>query len=127
MLINYETDKAVQEVRERIEHNAKERGFGVLATHEVTNILKNKGTPIDYTSVIVEICQPSSAQQVLSKNPYIATALPCRVAIFEKGGKTVVSTIAPTEMIKMYDAPELGEVAQKVEELIKEIIEESVK
>ncbi len=127
MLINYETDKGVQEVRQRLEEEAKKRGFGVLSTHEVTNILQNKGTPIDYTSVIVEICQPSSAQKVLSKNPYIATALPCRVAVFDQGGKTVVSTIAPTEMLSMFNEPELEDTARKVEDMIKEIIEESIK
>ncbi len=126
MLINYETTRSVQEVRQKIEEEAKARGFGVLATHEVTNILQNKGTPIDYQSVIVEICQPSSAQRVLSKNPYIATALPCRVAVFQSGDKTVVSTIAPTEMISMFNEPGLEDVAQKVESLIKEIIEKSL-
>jgi len=126
MLINYETTRSVEDVRQKIEEEAKARGFGVLATHEVTNILQNKGTPIDYQSVIVEICQPSSAQKVLSKNPYIATALPCRVAIFQKDGKTVVSTIAPTEMINMFNEPSLEDIARKVESLIKEIIESSI-
>lgn len=127
MLLSYETDRDLQEVRERLEEKAKSKGFGVLAVHEVTNILQNKGTPIDYTSVIVEICQPASAQKVLSKNPYIATALPCRVAIFEQNGRTIVSTIAPTEMLRMYNEPELEDTARKVEELIREIIEESIK
>ena len=126
-LINFKTTKSVQEVREKLEEKAKEKGFGVLATHEVTNILKNKGTPIDYTSVIVEICKPASAKEVLTKNPYIATALPCRVAVFEENGETVVSTMAPTEMLNMFNEPELSGVAEEVEKLIREIIEESIK
>ncbi len=127
MLINLETTKSVEEVRQKLEEKAKEKGFGVMATHEVTKILENKGHPISYSCVIVEICQPKSASQVLSKNPYISTALPCRVAIFEQNGKTVVSTIAPTYMLDMFNEPELKGVAQEVESLIREIMEESIK
>ncbi len=127
MLINIETNKGVDEVRQRLEEKAKEKGFGVMSTHEVTKILENKGHPIDYSCVIVEICQPRSASQVLSKNPYISTAMPCRVAIFERNGKTVLSTIAPTQMIEMYNEPELKGVAEEIERLVREIMEESAK
>ncbi len=127
MLINLETNKSVDEVRQKLEEKAKEKGFGVMSTHEVTKILENKGHPINYSCVIVEICQPRAASQVLSKNPYISTAMPCRVAIFEQNGKTVVSTIAPTQMLEMYNEPELKGVAQEIENLVKEIMEESVR
>lgn len=127
MLINVETAKGVKEVRERLEEVAKSKGFGVMSVHEVTNILDSKGFPIDYECVIVEVCQPKSASEVLSKNPYISTAMPCRISIFRRGEKTVLSTIAPTEMIKMYNEPQLEDIARKVEDQIREIMEESAK
>ncbi|NPA41358.1 MAG: DUF302 domain-containing protein [Aquificae bacterium] len=127
MLINVESNKSVNEVRSKLEEVAKSKGFGVMSTHEVTNILENKGHPINYGCVIVEICQPKAASQVLSKNPYISTAMPCRVAIFEKDGKTVLSTIAPTQMLEMFNEPDLKDVAQEIENLVKEIMEESAK
>ncbi len=127
MLINVESTKSVEEVRKRLEEKSKERGFGVLSVHEVSSILQSKGHPIDYTSVIVEICQPQSASRVLAKNPYIATALPCRIAIFEKEGRTVLSTIAPTQMLEMFNEPELEDTAREVERIIREIMEESAR
>ncbi|MDQ7038548.1 MAG: DUF302 domain-containing protein [Aquificota bacterium] len=127
MLINVETAKGVKEVREKLEEVAKARGFGVMSVHEVTNILDSKGFPIDYECVIVEVCQPKSASEVLSKNPYISTAMPCRISVFRKGDRTVLSTIAPTEMIKMYNEPQLEDIARKVEDQIREIMEESAK
>jgi len=127
MLISVESSRSVEEVRERLEERSKERGFGVLGVHEVSQILQNKGHPIDYSCVIVEICQPASASRVLSKNPLIATALPCRIAIFDRGGKTVLSTIAPTKMLEMFDEPELEETAREIEGIIREIMEESAK
>ncbi len=127
MLINVETSKGVEEVRQKLEEIAKSKGFGVMSVHEVTKILESKGFPIDYGCVIVEVCQPKAASEVLSKNPYISTAMPCRISIFQKEGKTVLSTIAPTEMIKMYNEPQLEDLARKVEEQIREIMEEAAK
>ncbi|WP_029552023.1 DUF302 domain-containing protein [Thermocrinis jamiesonii] len=126
MLINFETEKSVQEVRQAIEEKAKAKGFGVMSVHEVSNILKNKGVPIDYECIIVEVCSPKHASQVLSKNAFISTAMPCRIAIFQRDNKTVVSTIAPTAMLDMYNEPELKPVAEEVEKLMKEIMEESL-
>ncbi len=127
MLINVETQKAVGEVKEALEEKAKERGFGVMSVHEVTKILESKGSPITYSCVIVEICQPKAASKVLTKNPYISTAMPCRVAIFEREGKTVLSTMAPTKMLEMFNEPELEGTAKEIEGIIKEILEESAK
>lgn len=127
MLINVESSKSVDEVRKNLEEKAKEKGFGVMGVHEVTNILQNKGFPINYNCVIVEVCQPKAASQVLSKNAYISTAMPCRIAIFEQDGKTILSTINPIQMLEMYNEPELKGVAQEVEKLIREIMEEAAK
>jgi uncharacterized protein (DUF302 family) len=126
MLINYETSKSLQEVRQAIEEKAKAKGFGVMSVHEVSNILSNKGVPISYQCVIVEVCSPRHASQVLSTDPYISTAMPCRIALFEKEGKTVISTMAPTAMLEMYNRPELKDVAEEVEKLMKEIMEEAL-
>ncbi|RMH08687.1 MAG: DUF302 domain-containing protein [Aquificota bacterium] len=123
MFITLETTKGVEEARQAIEEKAKEKGFGVMAVHEVSNILSNKGVPISYRCVIVEVCSPRHASQVLSKNPLISTAMPCRIAIFEKEGKTVVSTMAPTAMLEVFNEPELKPVAEEVESLMKEILE----
>ncbi|MEZ0336611.1 MAG: DUF302 domain-containing protein [Aquificaceae bacterium] len=124
--MTYETTKSVEEVRKAIEEKAKANGFGVMSVHEVSNILESKGVPISYKCVIVEVCSPRHASQVLSKDPYISTAMPCRIAIFEENGKTVVSTMAPTTMFELFKRPELEEIAKEVEELMKKIMEESL-
>ncbi|MFN3946883.1 MAG: DUF302 domain-containing protein [Aquificaceae bacterium] len=124
MFITYESKKSVDEVKEALQDKAKEKGFGVMAVHEVSQILENKGVPINYRCVIVEVCSPKHASQALSTDPYIATAMPCRIAIFEEDGKTLISTIAPTDMLDIFERPELEDVAREVEKLIEEIMEE---
>lgn len=125
MFIKVESEKSLQEIRQKIEEVAKSKGFGVMAVHEVSNILQNKGFPISYSCVIVEVCSPKHASQVLSVDPYISTAMPCRIALFEKDGKTLISTMAPTAMLEMFQRPELRPVAEEVQRLMREIIEES--
>ncbi|MCS6998089.1 MAG: DUF302 domain-containing protein [Aquificaceae bacterium] len=126
MLINLETEKSLEEVRKNLEERAKAKGFGVMSVHEVSQILQSKGVPINYNCVIVEVCSPRHASQVLSAEPYISTAMPCRIALFEKEGKTALSTMAPTAMLEMFNRPELREVAEEVERLVREIMEESL-
>lgn len=127
MLITLETNKNLQEVRQKLEEVAKSKGFGVMAVHEVSNILQNKGVPINYSCVIVEVCSPKHASQVLSVDPYFSTAMPCRIALFEKDGKTVITTMSPIAMISIFNKPEVSNVAEEVERLMKEIIEESIR
>lgn len=126
MLINLESTKSLEEIRQKIEEKAKEKGFGVMAVHEVSKILENKGVPINYSCVIVEVCSPKHANYFLSKNAYISTAMPCRIAIFDQGNKRIISTIDPVAMVEMYNEPELRGVAEEVSKLMKEIMEAGV-
>ncbi|MFN3599078.1 MAG: DUF302 domain-containing protein [Aquificaceae bacterium] len=126
MLITYESKKSVDELKEALQEKAKEKGFGVMAVHEVSQILENKGMPIDYRCVIVEVCSPKHASQVLSADPYISTAMPCRIAIFEEDGKTLISTMAPTDMLELFERPDLEGVAMEIERLLEEMMEEIV-
>lgn len=126
MLINYETSKSVEEVKERLEQAAKSKGFGVMAVHDVSSVLESKGVPIKYRCLIMEVCSPKHASKVLSEDPYIATALPCRIAIFQENGKTVVSTMAPTEVLSLFERDDLEDLAYEVERMLEEIMEESL-
>ncbi len=126
MLLKYESSKSVEELRNAIEEKAKAKAFGVMTVHEVSKILESKGVPISYQCVIVEVCSPRHASQVLQKNPSISTAMPCRISIFNEGDKSVVMTMSPMAMLEMFNEPQLEDVAKEVEKLMKEIIEEAI-
>ena len=123
----YRSGKPVPEVRSRVEEAAKAKGFGVLAVHDLSAILASKGMPIDYSAVVVEVCSPRHAKAVLDTQPAIANALPCRIAIYERSGETVVETLPPTMLLGGFEAPNLMPVAEEVEKLLKEIIETALK
>ena len=55
----------------------------------------------------------------------VSTALPCRISIYEEGGKTILATLKPTTLLAMFNAPQLKEVAQEVEDTIVKIMKEA--
>ena len=56
----------------------------------------------------------------------ISTALPCRISLYEEGGRTVLATIKPTALLGMFGSPQLMGVAREVEDAIVRIMQESL-
>jgi uncharacterized protein (DUF302 family) len=50
-------------------------------------------------------------------------ALPCRISIYEEGGKTILETVKP--LLAMFRVPQLEPVAQEVEDAIIRIMKEA--
>ena len=55
----------------------------------------------------------------------VSTALPCRISIYEEGGKTILATLKPTPLLAMFNAPQLEGVAREVEDAIVKIMKEA--
>jgi len=84
-----------------------------------------KGVEFDRECLIFEVCQPQQAKKVLDQNMSVSTALPCRISIYEEGGKTILATLKPTILLAMFDSPQLKPVAQEVEDTIVKIMNEA--
>lgn len=125
MLIKVESKKSLEELRQNVEEQAKAKGFGVMAVHDVTKILESKGMPIGYGCVIVEVCSPKHAKVMLDKNPQVSTAMPCRISIIDQGDKRLISTISPMVLLDMFNMPGERPIAEEVESLMKDIMEGS--
>jgi uncharacterized protein (DUF302 family) len=53
-------------------------------------------------------------------------ALPCRISVYEQDGQTKIGLISPKAMLSMLsDLPGLADVANEVEDSIKQMIEEA--
>lgn len=61
-------------------------------------------------------------KKVLEQNMSVSTALPCRISIYEEGGKTIPATLRPITRLAMFNTPQLGAVAQEVENTIVKIM-----
>ena len=125
MLYEIVSRRTPQQAGQALEAAAQKHQFGVLAIHNLKETMAKKGVEFAKECLIYEVCNPHQAKKVLEANPSISTALPCRIAIFEEGGHSKLSTIKPTAMLALYGNPELAPVAQEVEQVILAMMQEA--
>jgi len=93
MIYKVETSKSTKSILSTVEKDAKRFDFSLLHTYAFREILEGKGFPIDKEVSVLELCNPSGAQKVLEKMTIFSVYLPCRVSIYEEGGKTIIATV----------------------------------
>ena len=122
MLIEFPTDKSVSEAALALQAAVQANHFGVMQVHNLKETMAKKGVEFARECLIFEVCQPQQAKKVLDQNMSVSTALPCRISIYEEGGKTVLATLKPTTLLAMFNTPQLKAVAQEVEDTIVKIM-----
>jgi len=125
MLVKLSTDKSVSEAAVALHAAVEANHFGVMQVHNLKETMAKKGVEFERECLIFEVCQPQQAKRVLDQNMSVSTALPCRISIYEEGGKTILATLKPTTLLAMFNAPQLEGVAQEVEHTIVKIMKEA--
>lgn len=118
------TGKTVAEAADAVEAKAAEKGFRVLARHNVAGILREKGFPRPPME-IVELCAARHAHRVLEAEHLISLFLPCPVSVYEEDGRTFIATMRPTAIRAFFPQADLGEVPEEVESLLRSIVDEA--
>ena len=125
MLVKLSTDKTVSEAAAALQAAVQANHFGVMQVHNLKETMAKKGVEFARECLIFEVCQPQQAKKVLEQNMSVCTALPCRISIYEEGGKTILATLKPTTLLAMFNTPQLEGVAQEVEDTIVKIMQEA--
>ncbi len=125
LLIIRSTALSLETVCQRLPEISAAHKFGVQATHNLREKMESKGVPFHRECRVIEICNPSHAQVVLNQEIEISTALPCRIAIYEEDGRTILATMKPTAMLQMFNAPGAAATAQEVERVMVQIMDET--
>jgi uncharacterized protein (DUF302 family) len=126
MLVKLSTDKTVSEAAAALHAAVQANHFGVMQVHNLKETMAKKGVEFARECLIFEVCQPQQAKKVLDQMS-VSTALPCRISIFEEGGKTIMATLKPTILLAMFHTPQLEGVAQEVENTLVKIMSEAAK
>ncbi len=103
----------------------KAEGFRVAGTHDLAASLAKEGLRRD-PYVVVEICRAEVAVGVLQADPRIGALMPCRIAIFQRGEESVVSTVLPTHLLSLFPGAGAGEAAAAVDAVVKRIIDGAI-
>jgi uncharacterized protein (DUF302 family) len=117
------SDKSINEVCQALEEAVPAHKFGIVATHDLKATMNKKGVEFEPEVRVYEVCNPMKAKAVLSEDIDLASALPCRISVYEKEGKTHIAMINPTAMLKMLNPSEtLQVIAQEVEQISLDIM-----
>ncbi len=125
MLYEKVSKQTPQQAGQALEAAAQKHKFGVLAIHDLKQTMAKKGVDFQKECLIYEVCNPVQAKRVLEANLSISTALPCRIAIFQEGDHTKLSTLKPTAILGLFGNKELEPVAQEVEQVIVAMMNEA--
>ena len=127
MLHIVESSKPLAQLAADLAQAVTRHKFGVLGVHDLKAKMAEKGVPFARECRVFEVCNPYQAKKVLEANLEISTALPCRISVYEEGGKTKLATIRPTALIELYRTPELKGVAEEVEATLVQIMAEAAR
>jgi uncharacterized protein (DUF302 family) len=125
MLVKTSTGKTVSETATALHAAVQANQFGVMQVHNLKETMVKKGVEFERECLIFEVCQPRQAKKVLEQNMSVSTALPCRISIYEEGGRTILASLRPTILLRMFDSPQLEGVAKEVEDTIVKIMTET--
>ncbi len=127
MLYIVESTKPLTRGAADLEQATVSNKFGVMGVYDLKQKMAEKGVTFERECRIFEVCNPGQAKKVLDRNIQISTALPCRISLYEEGGRTKLATIKPTEMLGLFHNPELKNVAEEVEATMIRIMEEAAR
>ncbi len=123
-LIERTSADSLDAICERLPEIAQQHKFGVLGLHDLKEKMASKGVAFDRECRVFEVCNPQQAKEVLSRAMEISTALPCRISVYQEGGRTVLATIKPTKLLTMFDASGAAATAKEVEDTMTRILDE---
>jgi len=109
---------------EKLTQALQARGFGILATLRVHEILKEKtGTEIP-PLIILDVCAPRFALRALTIDRQSALVLPCKIVVAREDGRLWLTLQRPTVVIdRLYPAPALRDLGIEVEQELVAAIE----
>lgn len=120
--VGYDKFKEVEKATREI---LAEHGFGILTEIDAQETLKNKIDADIRPYKILGACNPPFAHKALVLVPEIGALLPCNVIIYEnENGRIVVSAMNPKEAMSVVKVDKLNELADEVNEIMKEVIKE---
>ncbi len=127
MLRIIESRKPLGQVAVDLEKAVANHKFGILGIHDLKAKMAEKGVEFARECRVYEVCNPQQAKKVLETNLEISTALPCRISLYEEGGRVKLATILPTALIALYQTPALRGVAEEVEATLVAIMRDAAR
>lgn len=115
--LNKTTSYTMEEAEQKISAALKEVGFGILTTIDMQATLQKKLGVERLPYKILGACNPTFANQALSKEEKIGILLPCNVTLAaQENGQVDISIMDPAIAMSVVENPALETLAVEVRE-----------
>jgi len=128
MDVNYEvkTRKSFITAVEDLKESLTKNKFGVLWELNFKDKLQEKGLDFHQNFMVLEVCNPKQAKEVLELHIEVGYFLPCKMVVYEKENSVFMGMVRPTSMIGLLGKTELLNIAYQVETVLKKALDEAV-
>lgn len=118
--IKYEvvTSKSFDEAVDSVVKSLEEQKFGVLWKLNFKDKLKEKNIDFDSNFMILEVCNPHKAKEVLSKHIDVGYFLPCKLVVYEDSGVVKIGMVSPDKLIGLLNHSDLEDIAKEVQNIM---------
>lgn len=125
--IKYEvvTPKNFESALKDVIDNLSKVGFGVLWKLNFKEKLIEKGLEFDRNFMILEVCNPHKAKEVLSRHIDVGYFLPCRVVVYEDGENVRIGMLNTGELLGMLGYDDISDLADEVQKTLEDVINSS--
>ncbi len=124
-MITRRSRKPLEQVCAQLPGVVEKHKFGLLGTHDLKAKIQSKGLDFPRECRVFEVCSPAQAKAVLDQAIEVSTALPCRIAVYQEAGDTVLATIKPTTLLGLFGAGGAAGIAAEVERSIVAIMDDA--
>jgi uncharacterized protein (DUF302 family) len=119
-----ETNKSFDDALSSLATIIAAKGFRVLYVHDVRQTLSEKGFEREPFKII-EICNSKFAFKALSISEDVGLFIPCKINVYTKKGKTIISAMRPALISEFFQDNALTELANEVDAIVRSIVDEA--
>ena len=118
LILRGETTKSFNDVVEELEFAITEHNFRITGANKIGAGLRDRGYK-DFPDVqVIHFCSLENAYEVLSLDLDYVSQMPCRVAVYRKGDKTVIDMLLLPED---HPDPRVNEFAHRINGVLRAI------
>src|SRR3989344_9605563 len=115
------TTKTFDETVQKTQEEIAKTGMRVLYVHDVQKTLGEKDF-LRESFKIIDFCSAKFANEFLNKDIKIGLCLPCKINVYSKDGRTVISGMRPIILSQFFPHSDLGNRPNEIDQIIQNII-----
>lgn len=120
------TKKSLDQALTDLKENLQKHKFGVLWELNLKEKLKEKGQEIKDDLIVLEVCNPAHAKDLLEVNAQVGYVLPCKMVVRKENDRTFIGMTSPYTLINYFDDDTMNKIALEVKNTLETVIEETV-